>query len=416
MGNLKTNRSAGLYIALTVLMNFLPMILVVIIGKRLLSNSSGLAVAALGLGGGSLQDMLRDILVFLILTWILAVAYLIYVLVLFWGVCRDMNFICGKYGLGNSMNYILVMLLSGVTLNIYYIFWSNQQGKRLKEAEGHYQRQVKGTGTSHLIFALLGSVPVWLSVFFVYKLRTDPLYFMAHAGMIAVASIAGFFLGFLDMVNRAYFIKDVNTLAEAYNGQGAWDTNGRPQAGNAQNPAADSYMPQTGNAQNPAEDGYTPQAGNVQNPVAGGYMPQGMASQSPVLGASLQQNGEEYTMPVDGWMPDAAQAWKPKDAGMQAGYLIGSKGEYQGASIPIEGELLIGRDETNCQVVIKRPDISRKHCMIRYSGNGSYTVTDCSSNGVYDKEGNAFPKNVPVACGSGTVLVIAKSGNEFLLK
>ena len=37
-------------------------------------------------------------------------------------------------------------------------------------------------------------------------------------------------------------------------------------------------------------------------------------------------------------------------------------------------------------------------------------------NGVYDKEGNAFPKNVPVACGSGTVLVIAKSGNEFLLK
>ena len=68
MGNLKTNRSAGLYIALTVLMNFLPMILVVIIGKRLLSNSSGLAVAALGLGGGSLQDMLRDILVFLILT------------------------------------------------------------------------------------------------------------------------------------------------------------------------------------------------------------------------------------------------------------------------------------------------------------------------------------------------------------
>ncbi|TGY97781.1 FHA domain-containing protein [Petralouisia muris] len=356
MGNLKTNRSVGLYVALTILMNFLPMILAVVIGKRLLSNSSGLAVSALGLGGGSLQSMLTDILAFLIFAWVFAVAYFIYILVLFWGVCRDMNSICGRYGLGNSMNYILVMLLSAVTLNIYYIFWSNQQGKRLKEAEGHYQRQVKGTGISHLVFALLGSVPVWVSAFFVYKLRTDPFYLMAHAGFIAGVSIAGFFLGFLDMLNRAYFIKDVNILAEAYNGQGTWEENGSRQA------------------------------------------------------------GEEYTMPVDDLTPDAAQAWKSKDAGMQGGYLVGCKGEYQGASIPIEGELLIGRDETSCQVVIKRQDISRKHCTIRYNGEGSYTVTDCSSNGVYDKEGNAFPKNVPVVCGFGTVLVIAKSGNEFLLK
>lgn len=356
MGNLKTNRSVGLYVALTVLMNFLPVILTVVIGKWLLSNSSGLAASALGLGGGSLQSLLTDILVFLIFVWIAAVAYFIYILMLFWGICRDMNSICGRYGLGNSMNYILVMLLSAITLNIYYIFWSNQQGKRLKEAEGHYQRQVKGTGTSHLAFALLGSVPVWVSAFFAYKLRTDPLYFMAHAGFIAGISIAGFFLGFLDILNRAYFIKDVNMLAEAYNGQGTVNENGG------------------------------------------------------------RQDKEAYTMPVDGWTPDAAQAWKPEDAEAQAGCLVGCKGEYQGASIPIEGELVIGRDETSCQVVIKRPDISRKHCTVRYNGEGTYTVTDYSSNGIYDEEGNAFPKNVPVACGFGTVIVIAKSGNEFLLK
>ena len=132
MGNLKTNRSVGLYVALTAIMNFLPVVLVVVIGKRLASGSGNLLSAALGLGGG-LKDMLADIMVILAVAWIFIIVYCIYLLVLFWGVCRDMNVICQKYSLGATMNYIFVMLLSAVTLNIYYIFWSNQQGKRLKQ-------------------------------------------------------------------------------------------------------------------------------------------------------------------------------------------------------------------------------------------------------------------------------------------
>lgn len=395
MGNLKTNRSVGLYVALTAIMNFLPVVLVVVIGKRLASGSGNLLSAALGLGGG-LKDMLADIMVILAVAWIFIIVYCIYLLVLFWGVCRDMNVICQKYSLGATMNYIFVMLLSAVTLNIYYIFWSNQQGKRLKEAEGCYQRQVKGTGTSHMVFALLGSVPVWGMVFFVYKVQTDPLYFMAHPLFTIVVSLLGFVLGFMDLVNRAYFIRDVNTLAEAYNGQGAGYA-----SGGYQGKAAGNAMQQGGCPQSPAGDSMQPE----------GY------SQDPAGSAVYNGGPEGYTMPVNEWMPDAAEAWKPADTGAQAGALVGRKGEYQGASIPVEGELAIGRDGTSCQVVIKKPDISRKHCTIRYNpGNGVYTVTDCSSNGVFDREGNPFPKNVPVACSSGTVLIIAKSGNEFLLQ
>lgn len=403
MGNLKTNRSVGLYAALTILMNFLPVILVIVVWKRLFSGSSSLLSAAIGLGRGSLEDILAELMVFLLAVWVFAIAYFIYIIVLFWGICRDMNVICGKYSLGNSLNYIFVMLLSSITLNIYYIFWSNQQGKRLKEAEGHYQRQVKGTGTSHLVFALLGSAPAWVTGFFVFKLRTDSLYFVAHPMLVAGMAFLGFALGFMDLVNRAYFIKDVNILAEAYNGQGAGYVNGSQQAGGFQGQEAGNYV----------------QPGmESQSPGAVGAIQPGGFSQNPAMGSAMQPGGaEDYTMPVNEWMPDAGQAWKPKDAGAQAGYLVGRKGEYQGATIPVEGELVIGRDQTSCQVIIKKPDISRKHCIVRYTPEtGTYTVTDCSSNGVYDREGNPFPKHVPVACGSGTVLVIAKSGNEFLLK
>ena len=98
------------------------------------------------------------------------------------------------------------------------------------------------------------------------------------------------------------------------------------------------------------------------------------------------------------------------------GIIEGRKGTYEGAVIPVEGELVIGRDEGSCNLVIKRPEISRKHCGIRYAANGRYIVTDYSSNGVYYKNGQAFPRNVPVECSPGTIIVIAKSGNEFLLK
>lgn len=94
-----------------------------------------------------------------------------------------------------------------------------------------------------------------------------------------------------------------------------------------------------------------------------------------------------------------------------------SRGLYQGAVFPVEGEIIIGRDAECSHIVIQSREVSRKHCGISYnSANGTYMVRDYSANGLYDKTGRAFPKNTPVACHAGTVLLIARSGNEFVLK
>ena len=121
----------------------------------------------------------------------------------------------------------------------------------------------------------------------------------------------------------------------------------------------------------------------------------------------------DFTMPAEKWNPGFGES---PDTG-KGGSIEGSKGVYEGTMIPVDGEIIISRDETCAHVVIKGPEISRKHCGIAYDkGTGSYLVTDYSSNGVYDKNGQEFPKGVPVACGVGTIIVIAESGNEFLLK
>ena len=67
------------------------------------------------------------------------------------------------------------------------------------------------------------------------------------------------------------------------------------------------------------------------------------------------------------------------------GTVIGTKGELLGVIYRIEkGEMLrIGRDSAQCQIVLKKPDVSRIHCIVRHTQNENYEVEDCSKNGVY---------------------------------
>ena len=77
------------------------------------------------------------------------------------------------------------------------------------------------------------------------------------------------------------------------------------------------------------------------------------------------------------------------------GLLIGVSGAYAGARIPVhDGEtLVIGRDPRVCNIVLGSLSTSRKHCAITYDEyNNTYTVTDYSSNGVFDKNGNRLEK------------------------
>ena len=138
-----------------------------------------------------------------------------------------------------------------------------------------------------------------------------------------------------------------------------------------------------------------------------------------------RRENEGYTKPEEGWIPDKNSAWKPKDetaekkktAPKPGGLVECINGDYKGAKFSFDTELVIGRDGACANIVINNPKVSRKHCVICYSPEkGGYLVTDVSANGVFYKNGQALPKNMPVACGRGTVLVIGRSGNEFTLK
>lgn len=113
----------------------------------------------------------------------------------------------------------------------------------------------------------------------------------------------------------------------------------------------------------------------------------------------------------------SAEEWKIPEEERSVGSVECRSGIYAGAVIPLDQELVIGRDETCCNLIVKGSKISRKHCSIRYDiQNGVYVVTDFSSNGIFDQNGTKFPQNIPVFCSAGTIFSIAQSGNEFLLK
>ncbi len=363
MEKLKTNRSQGIYIAVAALMQLMPFIVLFMIIKKVSSGLSGLMGGnllggnALGggvLGGGSLGNPFKDMLVFAIIILVASIAYFIYVLVLFSGVTKDMNTVCERSNIpGKSLPYILVVLLSFITGQIYNVIWSKQQGKRLFDAAGSYGRQIKGTEKSHLRNSVLGSILTWVTALYYIIKKVNPNFHFPLPALpvILVLLVVLYILSFFQIANMASFIRDVNILADAYNGQ-------------------------------PSQIPMDARTDSMQaNPVP----------QNPMQEAA----DNDYTMPVNEWKPEGA--WAPEHAQQQGGAMECCRGIYEGAQFPVLDEIIIGRDETCAHVVIKNPEISRRHCSVRYNpANGTYMVTDYSSNGVYYKNGQAFPKNSPV--------------------
>lgn len=325
MEKLKTNRNAGLYIGATVSILMCRAI------SSVLSFRAGNAISlSLAFGVWDWHSVLY--LLFYSLSMILTVAWLVYSTVLLWGVCRDMNKICWKCGIpGSNLNYILMRLLSGVTLGIYFIVWSYQKGKNMEEAAEKYRVKIRGKGNFHLILAVLGVVFLWIYAILTAVIEGSIL---TPSFLVPICAFFSLAYGLMDMVNMACFIQDLNILSEKY---------------------------------------------NIQEDVVSGYLEQ--------------------------------------KASQPGGRIECCSGIYAGAQFPFEGDLVIGRDGAYAHIVIEDPKVSKKHCVIRYNPeSGSYLVWDVSSNGVFYKNGQAFPKNTPAACARGTVLVIGRSGNEFILK
>lgn len=95
-------------------------------------------------------------------------------------------------------------------------------------------------------------------------------------------------------------------------------------------------------------------------------------------------------------------------------------GSCAGFQIPVSStEVLIGKDPARCQVVIgmEHTKVSRCHCGVQFDATeGVYIVTDYSSNGTFNADGNIqIAKGSPSYLGSGTILALADGANTFRL-
>ncbi len=102
----------------------------------------------------------------------------------------------------------------------------------------------------------------------------------------------------------------------------------------------------------------------------------------------------------------------------ERGRLTGIQGQYAGESLTIEGgeEIVLGRDPAYSMLVFSDPDISRRHCGIRYdAGTGSYLITDYSSTGTRLGDGTLISASSYTAVPPGTVLYLGKGNEKILL-
>lgn len=78
------------------------------------------------------------------------------------------------------------------------------------------------------------------------------------------------------------------------------------------------------------------------------------------------------------------------------GILVCINGEYKGSITRIYPDIdyELGRDGNACEIVINLPYISRKHAVLTYHANQSYTITDHSHNGTYVIEENGIARKL----------------------
>ena len=100
------------------------------------------------------------------------------------------------------------------------------------------------------------------------------------------------------------------------------------------------------------------------------------------------------------------------------GTLIGTKGELTGKYIRFKEDqkLIIGRDNSKCDVVISDRRVSGVHCEIRYNLlEKKYEVKDLSSNGIKVNGDYRLRKNQTESLAPGSKLWLGSAENEIIL-
>ena len=98
--------------------------------------------------------------------------------------------------------------------------------------------------------------------------------------------------------------------------------------------------------------------------------------------------------------------------------IICMEGEFSDLSFPVypDEQVIIGRDLTTANIILSNPDVSKKHCIIRYfEPHDAFFVTDVSTSGTYRKNGERLAKNRSIEVPAGTVISVCDGKNTFLL-
>lgn len=103
---------------------------------------------------------------------------------------------------------------------------------------------------------------------------------------------------------------------------------------------------------------------------------------------------------------------------MSRAYLIGRSGIHGNKELPIEPEIIIGRDASVCQLVYPNQEgrVSSVHCKIQ-SFNGMVQLTDLgSTNGTFLDSGVRLNPHTTQTLQSGQGFYIADRSNSFVVR
>ena len=142
-----------------------------------------------------------------------------------------------------------------------------------------------------------------------------------------------------------------------------------------------------------------------------------------------QQSWQGQPQQLQGNQPQQSQPQQPQPEAPQNaeqpqvqehGVLIGLKGLYAGAEIPMNDgdEITFGRADTNNLIFATEPRISREHCKIRWDAQKQkYIFRDYSSSGSYINDSDdCLPQNLDLEVACGSEIALGNQDNVFLLK
>lgn len=105
----------------------------------------------------------------------------------------------------------------------------------------------------------------------------------------------------------------------------------------------------------------------------------------------------------------------PATQPVESGEAMVISGVLRGTSAPISGRLLIGRDDSRCQLAFPHdcPGVSGVHCEI-YTQNGKYYLRDLdSSYGTFLSDGTRLSGSITVALDDGDTFYLADKSNTI---